>query len=130
MAKPIRIPGIIDILLAAEPGQVGPLTGYPRLDRRSEPTGPLVNRVIAGWVRRVLREGGTPLPMGGRSQEPSAPAPPSCSGLRLRARSLGSDVAFLGHGWSRCPENAWDLALLAAVWERVAAELREEGVSP
>jgi hypothetical protein len=44
-----------------------------------------------------------------------------------RARSLRRDVAFMTGSWSRCPAHRWVPALLAAVWDRVAAARREEG---
>ena len=58
----MRIPGIIDLLRVNDAKSVLALANDDRLDRGYERTGPLLNRVIAGRVRRVLQLGGVPLP--------------------------------------------------------------------
>jgi len=62
VAKAIRIPGLIDILLADTPDAILSLTSDNRLDRKFVAEGPILNRVIARRIRRVLHVNGTPLP--------------------------------------------------------------------
>lgn len=62
MGRPLRIPGLVDILWVETPEEIGLLAADQRLDRRFGPGGPLLNRVIVGRVRRVLRLGTVPLP--------------------------------------------------------------------
>jgi hypothetical protein len=62
VAKAIRIPGLVDILMADTPDAVLSLSADDRLDRKFTATGPILNRVIARRIRRVLQVGGTPLP--------------------------------------------------------------------
>ena len=42
---------------------------------------------------------------------------------RAASRSMDANLAFLGSSWSRCPAEAWVMALLAEVW-RKAGERR------
>ncbi len=56
MARRIRVPWLVDVLLVDDPHEISELAAEPRLDRVFDPIGPLVNRVIAHRMR------GTPLP--------------------------------------------------------------------
>ena len=58
----IKIPGIIDVLRVADATQIDALAADTRLDRRYEPRGPLVNRLILKRIRRILALDGVPLP--------------------------------------------------------------------
>ena len=62
MAQRIRVPGLVDLVLVADPSEIRALNEEPRLDRRFLPRGPLVNRLIAGRIRRWFQIKGQPLP--------------------------------------------------------------------
>ncbi|MGA7385245.1 MAG: hypothetical protein WBW81_11320, partial [Methylocella sp.] len=62
MAQRIRVPGLVDLVLVADPAEIRALNEEPRLDRRFLPRGPLVNRLIAGRIRRWFQIKGQPLP--------------------------------------------------------------------
>jgi hypothetical protein len=62
MAQRIRVPGLVDLVLVADPSEIRGLNEEPRLDRRFLPRGPLVNRLIAGRIRRWFQIKGQPLP--------------------------------------------------------------------
>jgi hypothetical protein len=60
--RAIRIPGLIDLVRTDEPDEIRAFARDPRLDRRFEAKGPLLNRLILRRIRRVLQSGGRPLP--------------------------------------------------------------------
>ena len=62
MAQRIRVPRLVDLVLVADPSEIRALNDEPRLDRRFLPRGPLVNRLIAGRIRRWFQIKGQPLP--------------------------------------------------------------------
>lgn len=62
MARRYRIPGIIDLTFVDKVREVRALSDAPALDRRFERRGPLVNRLIAGRIRRWFRVDGAFLP--------------------------------------------------------------------
>jgi hypothetical protein len=62
MAQRIRVPGLVDLVLVADPSEIRALNEEPRLDRRFLPRGPVVNRLIAGRIRRWFQIKGQPLP--------------------------------------------------------------------
>ena len=62
MAKRIRVPGLVDVILVSEPAEIFALNDEPRLDRRFAARGPLANRFIAGRIRRWFQVNGLPLP--------------------------------------------------------------------
>lgn len=62
MSGRIRIPGVVDVIRLDEPAAIRSLAEDRRLDRRFVKKGPLVNRMLAGRILKVLRVGGHPLP--------------------------------------------------------------------
>lgn len=58
----LRIPGLVDILRVTTPQDIRAVADDRRMDRRYEPRGPLLNRIVLGRVRRFLVMGGEPLP--------------------------------------------------------------------
>ncbi|MGH6835626.1 MAG: hypothetical protein ACREC9_08770 [Methylocella sp.] len=62
MAQRIQVPWLVDLVLVADPSEIRALNEEPRLDRRFLPRGPLVNRLIAGRIRRWFQIKGQPLP--------------------------------------------------------------------
>ena len=62
MARPLRIPFLVDLLRTSDPSEIRSLGGDTRLDRRLEPRGPLVNRILTSRIRSVLAVDGVPLP--------------------------------------------------------------------
>ena len=62
MARRIRIPLLVDLVQVTAPETVRDLPAHPALDRGFQPAGPLVNRVICGRLRDVLRTETEPLP--------------------------------------------------------------------
>ena len=62
MTRQIRFPGIVDVIRTDDPDTIRTLASHAALDRGFEPRGPLVNRLLAGRVRRALRSGDAPLP--------------------------------------------------------------------
>lgn len=70
MARRLRIPGVVDMLRTDDPAEILALAADPRLDRRFEARGPLVNRLLAKRIRRVLSVEGVPLPPVAPRDEP------------------------------------------------------------
>jgi hypothetical protein len=62
MSRSLRIPWVVDLLRVDAGSDIAVLAGDGRLDRRFEPRGPLLNRILAWRVRNVLRVGDEPLP--------------------------------------------------------------------
>ena len=62
MGRRIRIPGLIDLLVADRPGEIVSLADDPALARGGPVSGPLINRWIQGNVLRALRTDTAPLP--------------------------------------------------------------------
>jgi hypothetical protein len=62
MSREVRVPGVLDLLVAEEPEAVRALAGDLRLDRDYGRAGPIANRLAAGHVRDALRHAGSPLP--------------------------------------------------------------------
>jgi hypothetical protein len=62
MARRIRVPGIVDVVLVADPAEIRALTDQPKVDRNFIARGPLVNRLITGRIRRWFEIIGLPLP--------------------------------------------------------------------
>src|SRR5262249_41319380 len=62
MGRWFRIPGLVDLIRGDAAPDIRILAGDSRLDRRFEVSGPLINRLLAGRVRRVLQVDGAPLP--------------------------------------------------------------------
>ena len=62
MARRIRVPGIVDVVLVADPAEIRALNDEPRLDRKFIPRGPLINRLIVGRIRHWFKIMGQFLP--------------------------------------------------------------------
>jgi hypothetical protein len=62
VARRIRIPGLADLTFVDHPNEIRALVEAPELDRRFEARGPLVNRLIAGRIRRWFTVDNAPLP--------------------------------------------------------------------
>jgi hypothetical protein len=62
MGRRVRLPWIVDLLLVDDPAEIRELAPEPRLDRRFDVTGPLVNRVLAHRIRSQMQVAGTRLP--------------------------------------------------------------------
>jgi hypothetical protein len=62
MARHIRVPGIVDVVLVSDPVEIRTLDGEPQIDRNFIPRGPLINRLIVGRIRRWFEIMGQLLP--------------------------------------------------------------------
>jgi hypothetical protein len=62
MARHIRVPGLIDLVLADDPTDIRALDDNPRIDRHFVRRGPLLNRLIVARLRRWYEIGGAMLP--------------------------------------------------------------------
>jgi hypothetical protein len=62
MARHIRVPGIVDVVLVSDPAEIRALDDQQKIDRNFIPRGPLVNRLIVGRIRRWFEIMGQLLP--------------------------------------------------------------------
>jgi hypothetical protein len=62
MARRIRVPGIVDVVLVSTPEEIRALDDQPAIDRDFIARGPLVNRLITGRIRRWFQIMGQLLP--------------------------------------------------------------------
>jgi hypothetical protein len=62
MARHIRVPGMVDVVLVTAPEEIRALDEQPSLDRNFIARGPLVNRLITGRIRRWFGIKGQLLP--------------------------------------------------------------------
>ncbi len=62
MARSLRAPGILDLVISDQPDVILELARDPRLDRHDLPAGPVLNRLLMRRIRRVLQIDGVPLP--------------------------------------------------------------------
>ena len=51
MARHIRVPGIVDVVLVSDPAEIRALNDHAKIDRNFIPRGPLINRLIDGRIR-------------------------------------------------------------------------------
>ncbi|HEY1751109.1 MAG TPA: hypothetical protein VGG29_07590 [Caulobacteraceae bacterium] len=58
----VRVPALVDVLTVDDPALIGQLADDWRMDRDYVAKGPLLNRIIAGRIRKVLTVKGVPLP--------------------------------------------------------------------
>jgi hypothetical protein len=63
MARRIRIPALVDLVLVDDPGEMRALNRHPDLRREIPAAGPLVTRALARRVRGTLAVGDVPLPV-------------------------------------------------------------------
>jgi hypothetical protein len=82
MGRSIRIPGLVDIKTIDDKAEIRTLSLDPRLDRRFETRGPLINRLLMGRIRGALAIDGKPLP----SVAPRDDAERAAGQAALRAR--------------------------------------------
>jgi hypothetical protein len=62
MARHIRVPGIVDVVVVSDPAEIRALDDQQKIDRNFIPRGPLVNRLIVGRIRRWFEIMGQLLP--------------------------------------------------------------------
>jgi hypothetical protein len=62
MARRIRVPGLVDIVLVTEPAEIRALDEEPKVDRHFTRRGPLLNRLITRRIRRWFHIRGQLLP--------------------------------------------------------------------
>ncbi|RLP26169.1 hypothetical protein [Mesorhizobium sp. YM1C-6-2] len=62
MTRRLRIPGLVDLIRIDDPAVIAAASADARLDRDFSGGGPLINRWIAGRIRRSLRTPTAPLP--------------------------------------------------------------------
>jgi hypothetical protein len=93
----LRIPGLIDVLRVDDPAEIAALADDARLDRAYVARGPLMYRLIASRIRKILTLDGAPLPP--VAPRGAARPTPGQAALEMRlnaiAASLGEDVASL-----------------------------------
>lgn len=86
MTRSIRVPGLVDLLVAEEPDAIRALAAEPRLDRGVPVRAPLVNRMIARRVAEVLQLDGRPLPSAAPREWPGREAARDAMEERLVGR--------------------------------------------
>jgi hypothetical protein len=62
MTRRLRVPGLVDLIRIDDPAMIAAASADARLDRDFAGGGPLINRWIAGRIRRSLRTPTAPLP--------------------------------------------------------------------
>ena len=62
MARHIRVPGIVDVVLVSDPAEIRAFNDALSVDRNFIPRGPLINRLIVGRIRRWFEIMGQLLP--------------------------------------------------------------------
>jgi len=62
MARHIRVPGIVDVVLVSDPAEIRILDDQQKIDRNFIQRGPVVNRLIVGRIRRWFEIMGQLLP--------------------------------------------------------------------
>lgn len=86
MTRSIRVPCLVDLLVAEEPDAIRALAAEPRLDRGVPVRAPLVNRMIARRVAEVLQLDGWPLPSAAPREWPGREAARDALEARLEGR--------------------------------------------
>jgi hypothetical protein len=84
MARALRLPGLLDVILVGDAPTAAALVADPRLDR-VPPRGPVLNRLIAGRARRMLTTGTQPLPVVLSRDDDARAARQAALGARLDA---------------------------------------------
>jgi len=62
VARHLRVPGIVDVVLVSNPAEIRTLNDHPKIDRNFIPLGPMMNRFIVGRIRRWFEIMGQLLP--------------------------------------------------------------------
>ena len=84
MTRRLRIPGLIDLVRIDDPASIAAASTDARLDRDFTGGGPLINRWIAGRIRRSLRTPTEPLPSVSPRDQPDRAARQAALQCRLR----------------------------------------------
>jgi hypothetical protein len=98
----LRVPGVIDLLRTDDPAAIAALATDDRLDRRYRGSRAFFNAFLLGRVRRILQDGGKPLPTAAARDDAER---------QQAQRDLESRLAPLVRGLSAGPP---DLDALAA----------------
>jgi hypothetical protein len=115
MTRRLRIPGLVDLVRIDDPAMIAAASADAKLDRDFSGDGPLINRWIAGRIRRSLRTPTAPLPSVSPREYPERDERQAA--LQRRIAALGpDDVVAKDH-----------IAKLAAY---VRGELPENAVGP
>ena len=91
----LRAPALFDVLIVDDPARIAELADDWRMDRDYVAKGPLLNRIIAGRIRKVLAVGGAPLP----PVAPHGPTRPLPAQAELEMR-LAPLAAGLANDWT------------------------------
>src|SRR5438552_9680982 len=97
----LRLPPLIDIVRTDDPSIIADLAKDDRLDRRYVVRGPLFNAFLIGRLRRVLQDGGKPLPTA---------APRDDADRQRRQRELETRLAAMVDVLSAGPHDLDQLA--------------------
>ena len=62
MARHIRVPGVVEVVLVSDPAEIRTLNSQAKIDRNFIPRGPLINRLIAARIRHWFEIMGQLLP--------------------------------------------------------------------
>src|SRR6202041_2404575 len=134
MARHIRVPGIVDVVLVSDPAEIRALNDHAKIDRNFIPRGPLINRLIVGRIRHWLKIMGqflpSPVP---RTVEAALETPlvndqlSAGTVIMLQLASAGlqapdAEMVFMRDHWNACPARAFVTELLLAVWRRSLEE--------
>ena len=100
MARRIRIPGLLDLLIVDDPDEMATLNRHPDIARTISGQGGLLHRVLHGRIYGTLRAGGEPLPaFAGRDSAPRAARQTaletSLARYDVRAAPIKSDIERL-----------------------------------
>ena len=107
MARHIRVPGIVDVVLVSDPAEIRTLDDEPRIDRNFIPRGPMINRLIVGRIRRWFEIMGQLLPSllprgdqvrADRQQQLAAALDPSHGATLWTAAQIDALAAYVNGG--------------------------------
>ena len=131
--RTIRIPGLIDLVRTDEPAEILALSRDPRLDRRFEAKGPLLNRLILRRIRRILQSGGRPLPPVAPRDDPERHEAQAALEAKLDAPGAPSDeetvAALARYVRGEASERTLGAAVQQAIGGRFAAGYRGDAKS-
>src|SRR5262245_45563241 len=102
MARRIRLPFIVDVVLVSDPAEIRALNEAPAVDRNFTPRGPLINLLIVARIRRWFEIAGQLLPSLTPRRDP------------LRAERQRQLLAKLGPSEGPPPWTSAQIAALAS----------------